>query len=325
MLKRQAILVVFWATTQTVAFVPVHASNTNAQYAQSPKNSANTGQQPARPVPIVDPQKGNNGPERETNPNQEDSRARRQPITIPEGVTVQIAENGVNWSIVANLILAVVGVVGIVIAVGTLLFVKAQVVEMRRQRSVMRRTLIAIKMQADLMEQQTVQLERQVTASHDGLRAWIGVDVREIQKQINMTNPIEDRFSAYPSGGRRFIWEVTNYGQTPAFIRSVCVTNAAYSSMSGTWLQNRPPLALDDFLGSNKSKEHALTLEQDALGLCEERKMFWRVAVKIGYDDAFSRSHETMVSFHYYVPETSTDPLRKGFYQDVDPATNYNT
>jgi len=30
-----------------------------------------------------------------------------------------------------------------------------------------------------------------------------------------------------------------------------------------------------------------------------------------------------MFSFHYFVPQISTDPRRKGFYQDIDETCNY--
>jgi hypothetical protein len=82
---------------------------------------------------------------------------------------------------------------------------------------------------------------------------------------------------------------------------------------------------LNDFLGSGKFKRHWLTLDDKALGLCEAHQFFWRVAVKVGYEDAFNRPHETMVSFHYYVPHSANEPLVRGFYQEHDPATNYNT
>jgi hypothetical protein len=175
----------------------------------------------------------------------------------------------------------------------------------------------------DAVKNQAIQLERQVAASHDSLRAWIGVDVREVQAPINYLNPLNDLIK-HPGGERRFVWEMTNYGQTPAFIKSVTVSNVAYASKDGE-LRLSSPLLLNDFLGAGKSKEQLLTIGDDALALCELRQMFWRVVVKVEYTDAFDRSHETMVSFHYYVRKSETDPLRQRFYQDVDASTNYNT
>lgn len=53
-----------------------------------------------------------------------------------------------------NLVLAVVGVLGIGIGICTLLFIRAQVVEMRHQRAIMRRTLNTMRRQADTMDEQ---------------------------------------------------------------------------------------------------------------------------------------------------------------------------
>ena len=124
----------------------------------------------------------------------------------------------------------------------------------------------------------------------------------------------------------RFEWEITNFGQTPGFIKSVCVSNRAYPiGTAGGWQQFSKPISPNRFLGSGKSEKHLLTLSDEALNQCELRQMIWRFVVKIEYEDAFNQEHETMASFHYYVPTGASDPLRKDFYQDSDSAVNYNT
>lgn len=46
------------------------------------------------------------------------------------------------------------------------------------------------------MRKQTTQLERQVKASHDGLRAWIGIDVRENQFAVDFNATLLDKVNA---------------------------------------------------------------------------------------------------------------------------------
>lgn len=184
-------------------------------------------------------------------------------------------------------------------------------------------TLGAIKFQADVMEGQTIQLERQVEASHDGLRAWIGIDVRENKfpttLALNMIDQISGLFTPSPP---RFEWEIKNFGQTPAFVKTVEVSNFAYDTPTAK-LNPGKPLAVNGFLGAGQSDAHLLTLCDEGLNKCEAGQMFWRVSVKVIYEDAFGREHETMFSFHYFVPQSPQDPRRKRFYQDIDRTTNY--
>lgn len=249
-----------------------------------------------------------------------------------------------------SFVLALVGITGVGVGIATVLYIKRQAFEMGYQRIVMRRTLNAIRRQADTMQtqaddaraantsaalttqatldalnEQATQLERQVKSSHDGLRAWIGVDVREIRipGELRESRPSQP-IPIYIEPKREFVWEMTNSGQTPAFIKSVSVSNVASATKDGALNLSRE-LLLNDFLGAGKSKQQSLTIAPDALGLCEHGQMFWRVAVKVGYEDAFSRVHETMASFHYYIRRSAADPLQQGFYQEVDPSTNFNT
>jgi len=117
----------------------------------------------------------------------------------------------------------------------------------------------------------------------------------------------------------RFVWEIKNHGQTPAFIKTVEVSNAAYSTPTGK-LEPGKPLEVNGFLGAGQTDTHVLTLPDGALNKCELGQMFWRVSVKVAYKDAFDSKHDTMFSFHY---NPAGGPVPKGFYQDIDRATNY--
>jgi hypothetical protein len=160
---------------------------------------------------------------------------------------------------------------------------------------------------------QTSQLERQVTASHDGLRAWLGVRIGGIEDKNFLTHV--EKLTKY---------RITNYGQTPAFMKSISVANAAFDPSDESWKTRFHPLTVNGFLGAGISENNILWLSGDAVTQCEDGRKIWRIVVKIEYDDAFGNSHETMASFHYRPKSSTPDPLKRGFYQDVDPATNYN-
>jgi len=214
----------------------------------------------------------------------------------------------------AGVILAIVGIAGIVVGVCTLLFIKEQAIEMRRQRAEMRRQRIVMRSTLSSIKEQTIQLERQVTASHDGLRAWIGVTVSQIEDN-----------SPFATLHRRLAhWTLNNYGQTPAFIKSVSMANAAFDPDDQRWKVPRQPREVYGFLGASRNENNLLELSGDALVQFEQGQRIWRVVVRIEYDDAFGKSHETMASFHYHLPRSTGDPLKEGFYQDHDPTTNYN-
>ena len=82
-----------------------------------------------------------------------------------------------------------------------------------------------------------------------------------------------------------------------------------------------------DFIGAGKEKENALRISSFMLREVIAQSKIWRVIIKIEYLDAFDkeRVHETVASFHYYVPAGEGDPLKAGFYQEVNRANNYNT
>ncbi len=167
------------------------------------------------------------------------------------------------------------------------------------------------------LERQTKATENQVTASHDGLRAWIAAAVEEIDYAEQPFLPITER---------RAFYKIENYGQTPAFIKAIYISNRAHPiASSGSWENFSKPISPNRFLGSGMCEKHLMTLSGEALSQCESGQMVWRFVVKIEYEDVFEKSHETMASFHYYVPQKSSDPLERGFYQETGRTTNYNT
>lgn len=274
MLKRLAIALLF------VGVLPIYAQQQHPEQngdLESGKSTTNPAPQPSRAITCEVKQDGT-------------TIECKWPEATPESYFKRFSspEN------VPSIGLFFVGVGGIVVGVITLLFIRAQVIEMRRQ----------------------------VTASHDGLRAWIGIEVRENELTavaLTMMDQITGALTHLPP---RFEWEIKNYGQTPAFVNSVEVSNVAYSTPKGR-LEPGKSLEVNGFLGAGQSDTHILTLPDEGLNKCELHQMFWRVSVKVAYDDAFKREHETMFSFHYFVPQTTSDPRRRGFYQDIDRATNY--
>jgi hypothetical protein len=173
------------------------------------------------------------------------------------------------------------------------------------------------------LERQTKATENQVKVSHDALRAWIGIDVREnifpSTLGLSMTDQARAIMTVRPP---RFEWEIKNYGQSPAFLKTVEVSNFAYSTPTEK-LEHGSPLEVNGFLGAGQSDTHILTLPDNGLSKCVAGQMFWRVSFKVVYDDAFGKEHETMFSFHYFVKQETKDPRRTGFYQDIDKSTNY--
>jgi hypothetical protein len=269
------------------------ASGHGGQVSQSAKDQTANGTSPSKPtITLIEKNCNNEKFKNDADCNRAENKEHIVAVSKLPTVNVAIQSNperdGYEWTAyVFNIALAVAGILGVGIAVGTLFLIRAQVVEMRRQ----------------------------VQASHDGLRAWIGVVVRENYFPLIAMNTLEQMLS--PSKPR-FEWEIKNYGQTPAFVRSVEVSNFAYSEPKGI-LRPGDHLEVNGFLGAGQADTHLLTLPDYALNKCELGQMFWRVSVKVAYDDAFKRGHDTMVSFHYNV----TAPVPKGFYQEIDRSTNY--
>lgn len=171
---------------------------------------------------------------------------------------------------------------------------------------------------ATATEASVEEVKRQVTASHDGLRAWIAGNVTEIEP---IKNPLGE---IYPEQ-RRFQWEIKNYGQTPAFIKLMAVEYSITDSADVIDIQKAPPRATNRFLGAGMMEKNILTIRTAELNNCDLRKRFWTVIIKVEYDDVFDRPHKSSASFLYYSPKAKSDPVARGFYQGTDKSTNYNT
>jgi hypothetical protein len=171
---------------------------------------------------------------------------------------------------------------------------------------------------AKATEASVEEVKRQVTASHDGLRAWIAGNVTEI-------DPIENPLGEIYPEQRRFRWQIKNYGQTPAFIQFAAVEYSITDSPDVLDIQKAPPRAINRFLGAGMKEKNILTIRTEELNNCDLRKRFWTVVIKVKYEDAFGRPHESSASFAYYSPKGKGDPVARGFYQGTDKSTNYNT
>jgi hypothetical protein len=178
------------------------------------------------------------------------------------------------------------------------------------------------------IERQTKATENQVKASHDGLRAWLGIEVSEnipISETISIQT-IQQNATLTPQPPR-FTWKLKNSGQTPAFITKVGF-DAVYQDTMMLYTLPIPKMhERFDFIGTGKERENALRNGSFMYREVITKAKYWRVIFKIEYRDVFDqeRVHETVASFHYYVPAGEGDPIRAGFYQEHDRATNYNT
>jgi hypothetical protein len=177
------------------------------------------------------------------------------------------------------------------------------------------------------IREQTIQIERQVQASHDGLRAWIGIEATE-NVPVSETIDIQiQKAAAIIPQPPRFSWIMKNSGQTPAFIKRVGSSHVYLDTRNLETLPIPKMHSVIGFLGAGKEKENALRIDSFTYRDVSRKSKFWRFIIKIEYLDAFEkdRVRETVASFHYYVPAGDGDPLKAGFYQEVDPANNYNT
>jgi hypothetical protein len=160
-----------------------------------------------------------------------------------------------------------------------------------------------------------------------GLGAWIGIEVRENEiPRIIAASDIEQINSMVAPRPPQFVWTMTNYGQTPAFIQKLGV-KLMFEETENYW--NEPPhpvmQSIVTFIGAGKEETNLIHIRQANLHEVVTRSKYWRVVVKIEYLDAFDKTqtHETMASFHYHVPYK--DSVKQGFYKDANHGTNYNT
>jgi hypothetical protein len=306
--------------TITQALVPAtgKAPDNSTRNSHTQNQSADTSKNPAAPLGSPHAKDGN-GPALKPDADKDSPNFNQSAVNITNPAPAPIVWRVREWVIWgANLALAIVGIGGIVVAIFTLCFIKRQAVEMLRQRITMEKTLNAIRQQASLMKVQSDQMERQVNASHDGLRAWVAGNVTEIEP---IENPLGNR---YPKQ-RRFQWQINNYGQTPAFIKLMTVEYSITDSADVIDIQKVPPRAINRFLGAGVIEKNILTIRTAELVNCDLRKRFWTVIIKVEYEDVFDRPHRSSASFSYYSPIGKGDPVAKGFYQGTDKSTNYNT
>jgi hypothetical protein len=137
------------------------------------------------------------------------------------------------WAFGINVALAGIGVLGIGVGVCTLMFIKAQVVEMRRQRIAMQRTLGVIRTQARHMADQVQEMKAQTAATQTSadaaktsadISAGVSIPTMRIIEfgVVNWAGLTAEDFFRSP----RIKMTIRNYGQTPAFLEwwSLCFT-----------------------------------------------------------------------------------------------------
>jgi|GEM_PF-4879594 len=298
MLKWLAIVAVFLAVAQTASPIPRKAPDHPANASSGVQSNGNTNQNPTNQNPAI-PQPIQTVKERYDGPTGAGEN-KPQPIAIREFPPVSIAK---DWADKSYWVFS-----GLLVLVGGF------------QVWLLWRTWKA-------MQKQTTQLERQVRASHDGLRAWVGVAAWENQFTVDFNATLVDKFNeVFNPSPTRFEWEIKNFGQTPAFIKKI---GSQHTYAKTANLDTLPPPTMHpmiDFIGAGRGKANPITIEDGVLGEVLTRLKFWRFVIKIEYRDAFDQTqiHETMVSFHYYVSKGGNDPIKTGFYQENNPANNYN-
>lgn len=190
-------------------------------------------------------------------------------------------------------------------------------------------TAAATQTTLDALREQTAQLKRQVQASHDGLRAWVGIELQENEPPpmtFGLSAIEQINLSMVPTPSR-FVWKMKNYGQTPAFIQRMGSTHTRTELPTLEPMSISRMLPLVTFLGSGKELVSPIDISETELREIVARKTHWRILIKLEYLDAFDKTqtHETTGSFHYYVQQHWKDPVKTGFYQEIDPTMNHNT
>src|ERR1035441_7531446 len=133
MLKSLVVLAVFCISVQASAPVLGQTPSRDAAPSKNPKHAADSTQKPTERTPApTHPQKGD-PPTLKSDPSQKKADDAPQSIAIPKPVTVLIQKDGMDWSAIANLILAAVGIVGIVVAICTLIKIERQTAATEKQ------------------------------------------------------------------------------------------------------------------------------------------------------------------------------------------------
>jgi hypothetical protein len=125
-------------------------------------------------------------------------------------------------AVFSNYLLVIVGIGGVVVAIITICFIKRQAVEMRRQRILTKKTLVAIKVQAGHMESQTTILRDSVAVakkSADSAEESIALMKSKERARITVKIPSAGRWVTDMFWGIRF--HVGNIGPSDAFNVSI--------------------------------------------------------------------------------------------------------
>jgi len=232
-------------------------------------------------------------------------------LTIDKGPERDVFDWISYWG---NILLVIVGI-------GTLIAVWKQAVRMKEHAEELKKLAAA----ALLTAQAT---ENQIIASHDGLRAWLDIEIKEnVLPPIDSAEDFGRHLTESADRPPRFVWKVKNHGQSPAFIQQLGSKHAFSDAPNLDTMSVESFHPIIDFVGAGAEKENLIVVGDDFLSKVDRRQKFWRIALKVKYLDAFdkTRLHETMATFHYYVPPEGDLRIKRSFYREIDPATNYNT
>lgn len=269
-------------------------------YAQAHKTPQGAkGNQPTNAAMSVAPQQANNPKLQGEHEKHIDAEVRIVSTPAKDGY-----DEAAFW---INVALAVVGAAGVAVAICTLLFIKAQVIEMRRQRIVMQRTLTSIKQQTGHAGDQTEILWGSVAvakASADA--AQRSIDLTILKEQARVKVRIGDLSIVEVDGGIFLAVvkiEVFNFGATKAFIGSnhcaFCITDSEtpYSIRTPNPLTGEPVIH-----ATEKPIEHILRFfitddGSDAIRALNMEKLFAHLYGMISYTDVFGRTD--VIRFRY--------------------------
>jgi hypothetical protein len=202
-----------WIAVLLLMYIAVTCS-----YPQNPTHIRQTGQGPrnAASISSQSTKKPDNGNVNQTStPGQVTGEPKSVKIILPSKDRYDYIAFG------ANVVLAIVGIIGIGVGIWTLCYVRRQAVEMRQQRILMRRTLNTIRKQTKAAEDAAESSLLNAKALVNSERAWL---IAEVSKNSQMRHFYEIK--------------ITNFGRTPArFIRG----DAAFTITERPDLLSIPP------------------------------------------------------------------------------------
>lgn len=204
-----------------------------------------------------------------------------------------------------NVVLAVVGTVGIGVGLGTLLFLRKQVNEMRLQRNSMDETLKAIQKQADLMKEQGERENKTLILQYRPKIIVRNAKVLNFSIELGQPWECEVRF------------QVVNTGGTPAYIQNysyIQMVTAIAPEMGKTDIKWADPTQLS---GVTLNPGQSMTVDETiCVGANFDLK--WE-----NFNQGFK---ETPLRFMYftgvieYVDDLNT-PRSTGIHRQFDPKT----